>query len=319
MNRLGWSTWIGFWLIALVVGPGPLHGQAPPPQVVQLRTGDGFQLAITYYPSTVRAGMPEAKQVTPVVLLHDHKDTRAIFSPLATLLQTPPPDDPDRPSFAVVTVDLRGHGDSTKQVFPNGMQQTLDAARIGRADVYSMAALDMEEVRRFLRTRNDEGALNLNKLCLVGAGMGANVAANWAVEDWRVPPLAVGKQGQDVKALVMISPRWNFEGLSLQEPMRMRALKEQAAWMLIYGAEDADVVIDVRRIEKQLRMFHPETDGNGAPRSADFVVLGLPSKLQGDRLITTLGGTVNERILNFLIENVASKNLPWSARRTRLP
>ncbi len=319
MIRHGWPTGVGFLLAAFVAGPAPLWGQAPAPQVVQLRTADGVQLAITYYPSAVRAGMPEAKQVTPVVLLHDHKDTRAIFGPLAALLQTPPRDDPDRPSFAVVAVDLRGHGDSTKQMFPNGTQQNLDAAKIGRADVYSMAALDMEEVRRFLVTKNDEGVLNLNKLCLIGSGMGANVAANWAVEDWRVPPLAIGKQGQDVKALVMISPRWNFEGLSMQGPMRLRPLKEQAAWMLIYGKDDLDVVTDIRRIDKQIKAFHPETDGNGAPRPTDFVVLELPSKLQGDSLLTKLGSTVNDRILNFLIENVAAKNLPWAARRTRLP
>lgn len=316
--RFVWPTHVSvlFWL--LVVAPAVLRAQAPP-QVVQLRTADGVQLAISYYASSIQAGRPEAKQVTPVVMLHDHKDTRAIFGPLATLLQSPPAEDPNRPSFAVVTVDLRGHGDSTKQIFGNGTQQNLDAAKIGKADVYSMAALDMEEVRRFLVTKNDEGSLNLNKLCLIGSGMGASVAANWAVEDWRVPPLAIGKQGQDVKAVVMISPPWSFQALSMQGPMRLRPLKEQAAWMLIYGAEEPDVVADVRRIEKQLKPFHPETDGQGAPRTADFVVLGMPSKLQGDSIVSKLGGTVNERILNFLIENVASKDMPWAARRTRLP
>lgn len=105
----------------------------------------------------------------------------------------------------------------------------------------------------------------------------------------------------------------------MQGPMRLRPLKEQAAWMLIYGKDDLDVVTDIRRIDKQIKAFHPETDGNGAPRPTDFVVLELPSKLQGDSLLTKLGSTVNDRILNFLIENVAAKNLPWAARRTRLP
>lgn len=303
----------------LAAAPTTLLGQAPAPQAVQLRTADGVQLALTYFPSMVPVGTPEAKQVTPVVLLHDHKDTRAIFSPLAALLQTPPDDDRQRPSFAVVVADLRGHGDSTKQLHPDGSLQNLDAAKIRRSDVNAMARLDMEEIRRFLVTKNDEGALNLNKLCLVGSGMGANVAANWAVQDWLAPGLAIGKQGQDVKALVMISPRWNFQGLSMQAPMRLDALKQQAAWMLIYGAEDRNVVTDIRRIEKQLDALHPESDQNGDPRADDFVVVGLPSKLQGDSLVTKLGGTVNSRIVNFLIENVAAKDQPWIARRTRLP
>ena len=29
------------------------------------------------------------------------------------------------------------------------------------------------------------------------------------------------------------------------------------------------------------------------------------------------GGDVNERIVNFLLENVATKSMPWSARRLR--
>lgn len=317
MTFHGWPIFAWLLFMTVVAPSAQLWAQGAAPQVVQLRTKDGVQLAITYYPSSLRPGMPGAKQVTPVVLLHDHKNTRAIFGPLAARLQMPPDNDPERPSFAVVAVDLRAHGDSTKQFYPDGTQQALDAAKIGRADIYSMASLDMEEVRRFLVTKNDEGALNLNKLCLIGSGMGSNVAANWAAQDWLAPPLAVGKQGQDVKALVMISPTWNFQGLTLQVPMRLRPLKEQAAWMLVYGAEDTEIIGEVRRIEKQLKSFHPETDAQGAPRASDFVVLGLPSKLQGDNLLSKFGGTVNDRIYSFLFENVASKELPWHARRTR--
>ena len=178
-----------------------------------------------------------------------------------------------------------------------------------------MAGLDMEEVRRFLVTKNDEGSLNLNKLCLIGSGMGANVAANWAVEDWRVPPLAIGKQGQDVKAVVMISPRWNFQGLSMQGPMRLRPMKEQAAWMLIYGAEDAEVVADVRRIEKQLKPFHPETDGQVHRAPADFVVLGLPSKLQGDSMRHETRRHVERPHRQLPDRERGVKELPWAARR----
>ena len=87
-----------------------------------------------------------------------------------------------------------------------------------------MAALDMEAVRKFLVDKNDAGELNLNKLCLVGSGMGASVAANWAVQDWSAPPLAVGKQGQDVKALVL-----DFAALVVQRPVDAGADEIRAA------------------------------------------------------------------------------------------
>src|SRR5688500_11539354 len=75
-----------------------------PPEVVSLQTRDGVQLKATYYPSNEQKGSPRSKQVTPVVLLHDYKDTRAVFASLAQRLQGGE-GDRDRPPFAAVTVD----------------------------------------------------------------------------------------------------------------------------------------------------------------------------------------------------------------------
>ena len=123
-----------------------------------------------------------------------------------------------------------------------------------------MANFDMEAVRGFLVDKNDAGELNLNKLCLVGSGMGASVAANWALQDWSAPPLAVGKQGQDVKGIVLISPRWSFNGLSMQDPMKFAPLKQNVAWLLICGAQEQKTKADLARIQKQLERFHPATE-----------------------------------------------------------
>jgi pimeloyl-ACP methyl ester carboxylesterase len=292
-------------------------GEAPPPEVVSLQTGDGVQLKVTYFPSPLR-GSPLAKQVTPVVLLHDYKNTRAIFASLAQRLQTPPEGDQERPSFAAITVDLRAHGDSTRQITADGFQFELDAAKLGKQDLLAMAGMDMEAVRRFLVAKNDAGELNLNKLCLVGAGMGANVAANWAAQDWAAPGLAIGKQGQDVKALVLLSPRWSYKGLSLQGPMRFPPLAQNAAWLLIYGEEDARVKADVRRITKQLERYHPEPEQDaGPPRRLS--VVAWPSKLQGDTLLTKVGQPLEDPLIAFLVEHVAKHEYPWISRLDRLP
>jgi pimeloyl-ACP methyl ester carboxylesterase len=293
---------------------------APPPEVVSLVTKDGVQLQLTYFPSAKRAGTPEAKQVAPVVLLHDHKETRAIFNPLAQRLQTIGEGKPKEPSFAAITVDLRGHGESTKQIFADGSQVDLDAARLNKQALMAMAAYDMEAVRSFLVGKNDAGELNLNKLCIVGAGMGASVAANWAAQDWAAPPLAIGKQGQDVKALVLISPRWSYNGLSFQAPLRFRELQRNVAWMLVYGAEDPKVKADVERIRKQLARSHPEAKNAAAgQRPSSLQVVALPSKLQGSTLLTKVGGPIEEKVVAFLVQQVAKVPHPWTGRLNRLP
>src|SRR5438874_1336909 len=274
-----------------------LAENAPPVEAVSLVTADGVQLKINYFPSTARKGSPQAKQVTPVVLLHDYKSSRAVFAQLVEKLQTLPQGEANRPPFAAVTVDLRAHGESVKKVSANGTQVDLDAAKINKDDLNAMARLDMEAVRNFLVGKNDAGDVNLNKLCLIGSGMGASVAANWALADWTAPPLAVGKQGQDVKAIVLISPRWTFNGLSMQAPMQFRALKENVAWMLIYGDKDKQFQADALRIKKQLERFHPPTDATGAKRTSGLAGVNLNTKLQSDKLLTQVGGEMDEQIV----------------------
>jgi pimeloyl-ACP methyl ester carboxylesterase len=283
-----------------------------PPQPVKLQTKDGVELSITYYPSSV------GKDATPVVLLHDYKDTQGIFSSLAQRMQSPGEDD-KHASFAVVTVDLRGHGASTKQASPDGSLREIDAAKISKDDVLAMSELDMEAVRSFLVGKNDKEELNLNRLCLVGAGMGATVAVNWAAQDWVAPPLTVGKQGQDVKALVLVSPRWKDHGVTIQDALKLGPFKQTIGWMLIYGKDDAAAMADAKRVYKQLDKLHPEPEATKGAKPRDLVALGAPSALQGGSLFTQLGPKLEDQIIEFLSVHVTQKDLPWVKRRNSIP
>jgi pimeloyl-ACP methyl ester carboxylesterase len=250
-------------------------------------------------------------------MLHDHKDSRTAFDAFATRLQKPNQEEGDtHPSFAVLTVDLRGHGDSLKQAFPNGIQE-FDTAKLRPEDFAAMVRFDMEEVRKFLVTKNDEGKLNLNKLSLIGVGTGASVALLWASADWSAPPLAVGKQGQDVKALVLVSPRWKNRGLPIHEALKHRGLQRQVAMMIMYGAEDAKVTADARRIYKQLERYHPEPESSAAETSRTLVALGFPNKLQGNELLTQVGKPAQDRIIEFIATHADSKDYQWLERRSR--
>ena len=299
---------------------GQPGSEGAPPEVVALTTKDGVQLRATYFPGAARRDSPQAKQTTPVVLLHDFKSTRASLMPLAQRLQSPGDlADADHANFAAIIVDLRAHGESTKALSPTGAVADLDAAKLSKEGLLAMASMDMEAVRNFLVDKNDAGELNLNKLCLVGSGMGASVAVNWALQDWTAPPLAVGKQGQDVKGIVLVSPRWSYNGLSMQDPMKFAPLKQNVAWLLICGAQEQKTSSDLARIQKQLERFHPETEKSGAKRRRGLLVTKLPSSLQGDSLVGKSGDLIDTEVITFLTENVAAIQQPWSSRRSKLP
>ena len=165
------------------------------------------------------------------MILHDQQDSRAAYDAIARKLQQPHGEDGE--SFAVITVDLRGHGSSTKQLLRNGSARELDAAKLKKSDFEAMVQYDMKAVRAFLVDKNDQGEINLNELSIIGVGLGASVATIWAAHDWAYPPLAVGKQGQDVKALVLVSPRWKNNGLLIQKAVQQRDVQRKIALIMI--------------------------------------------------------------------------------------
>ncbi len=306
-------------LFLLVAGKtGSAVGQsapakAPPPVDVTLTTKDGVQLQATYYPSSA------GRQAVPVVMLHDFNETRAVFDPLARTLQNPPmpasPAAPQIASRAVLAVDLRGHGGSKTAYAANGSAVELESNRFQQDDFRAMVDLDMEAVRSFLVEQNDAGKLNLNSLGLVGSGMGANVAILWAAKDWSAPPLPVRKQGQDVKALVLLSPRWNFNGLMLRDPLRFPPIQRQLSVLLAYGAEDKAVSKDCENIINILSKHHPEPPADRVEQLKDFFVYAPETNLQGTKLLTSDAFGIGPKIFNFLEARLGRQAFPYSVRK----
>lgn len=277
-----------------------------------LTTKDGVALGITYYASNA------GKDAAPVIILPDFKDSRAAYAGLAQSLQRPG-QEPNRPAFAVVTVDLRGHGESTKQQLPGSEERELDANKFRTNDFVAMAQFDMAAVRQFLVIENDGEKLNLNKLSIIGAGLGASIGTAWAAQDWSWPPLAVGKQGQDVKALVLISPRWRNRGLLLQRALRQPGVQREVAMMILFGKDDSGVRRDITRIQGQVEKFHPEPEST-ADKPSDLQILAVPDTgLQGGALIRHIGAPAEKRIADFLYTHVVDEPHKWIQRRHRIP
>jgi pimeloyl-ACP methyl ester carboxylesterase len=289
------------------------RAKAPPPVEVTLATKDGVQLRATYYPSSA------GQQAVPVVMLHDFNETRAVFDPLARALQNPPPPAsaaaPQIASRAVLAVDLRGHGGSKSAANADGSTNELESNRFQQADYLAMVDLDMEAVRSFLVEQNDAGKLNLNSLGIVGSGMGANVAIMWAAKDWAAPPLPVRKQGQDVKALVLLSPRWNFNGLMLRDAMRFQPIQRQLSVLLAYGAEDKAVAKDCKNIVDILSKHHREPPADRVEQLKDFYVYAPETNLQGTKLLTSDAFDIGPKIFSFLEARLGRQAFPYSVRK----
>lgn len=312
MVAIGYSKWITLGLVAwLAFGTTDAWAQRArriaPPEDIKLTTKDGVKLALTYYPSNL------AKEAVPVVMLHDYKESRTVFNGLAEALQSPA--DSERDSRAVITVDLRGHGESTVQVAPDGRVRDLDASRLGPADFQAMVTQDMDEVRKLLVEKNDAGELNLNSLCLVGAGMGANIAVYYAAYDWSFPQLAARKQGQDVKALVLASPEWSFRGLPLLRALKQPDVRQQLSFFIVYGDQDPRAKKDALTVKKNLAKYHPEPPRDKARELKDLFLVGLPTELQGTILLTNRDFNMLPDLEVFLDARLTEKHFPWVSRK----
>jgi len=303
------------WLVLVLVGwsccqVAPATAQSPRSAAgenMSLTTKDGVRLKATYYPSEL------GKEAVPVVMLHDYKESRTVFNGLAEALQNPPGG--QRPSHAVITVDLRGHGESTSQQSPNGRTRELETARLGKQDFRNMVLYDMEAVRKFLVKKNDSGELNLNKLCLLGSGMGANVATSWAAVDWSTQNLANRKQGQDVKALVLTSPEWNYSGLPLLKPLKHPGVRERISTLIIYGKKDSKAAKSAETVNKNLKRYHPDPPPGKGPEHKDLVLIARPTSLQGTRLLTDPNFGMLPDLEFFLDARLSQQDYEWIQRR----
>ena len=312
-------TVLSIGLFSVIVGAwclSPAHAQSSAraarvaaPEEVVLTTKDNVRLGATYYPSSL------GREAVPIVLLHDYKEGRTVFNQLAKALQSPA--DPRLDSHAVLTVDLRGHGSSTSMVDPSsGRTVTIDPAKFRPVDYEDMVLIDMEAVRKFLVEKNDQQELNLNKLCLMGTGMGANVATIWAAVDWDAPPLAQRKQGQDVKALVLVSPIWRQKGLSLVRALKQPDVIEKLSIMIVYGSEDSQAQRDAQTVFKNFERYHPEPPIERVRELKDLFVYPLPTTLQGSKLLVDPRFKMLARIDDFLKTRLTDqKEFKWVSRR----
>jgi pimeloyl-ACP methyl ester carboxylesterase len=208
---------------ATATGPVPTAARPTPaaPSALTIPASDSAQLAATYYAPVIAE--PVAGHAAPgVLLLHMLGGSRVDWDGFARDLQVA--------GFAVLALDLRGHGDSPG---PVDLEKSIgDAASAWQA----------------LRNRPE---IDPDRTALVGASVGANLA------------LIVGANNGAVAAVVALSPGTDYGGL---KPTGLLPNFGSRPVYLIASQDDASAYASVQAMVGELpagEAFYYKTAGHG--------------------------------------------------------
>ncbi len=253
----------------------PRAKDAPPePEEVKLTTNDGWAIHATYFaPKTMQDRTK--KEAVPFILLHGWEGQRGDMDPLARFLQAQ--------GNAVIAPDLRGHGQSN--VRP-GSEKTIDDPNdLKRVEIEAMAR-DIEACKKFLRQKNNDGELNLELLCVVGSEFSCILAMQWSAADWSYPILPSYKNGQDVKALVLLSPLQSFKGITMQKTLQYPAIKNKLSLLIVAGTDDPRSFSDAKKLNTSMEAFRPDLKKEETEAKDRSVVFLQPeTNLSGAKLL----------------------------------
>ena len=277
----------------------------PAPESLTLKTKDYVQLQCTFYPGGFKKVGDEVEQidgktVVPVVLAHGWGQKRQDLSFIARGLQSM--------GHTVIVPDFRGHGRSTKQIDRLGNEHDLDYTKFRRNHIGAMVE-DLIACKRHLMTLNNEGKLNIELLTVIGADVGAMVALNWIAYDWSRPQLPTMKQGQDIKAFILLSPPLSFKGATVQGALKHPALMRELDGLIICGLRDGDGMSDAKRIHDQLSRARPDDQ-------KDLFFLKPDTNLSGSKVVSARGLNVGTALIKFIEARIVRKqeDFPWRDR-----
>lgn len=270
---------------------------------------DGYPISITYYEAPDRNAAQENAPV--LIMVHGEGGSRLIYDS-----SSKPPGPNGKPlaemfnlqGFAVVTVDLRKHGESLEE----------GASRILKNEDFSlMAYSDLPAVKKFLVQEHEKKKLNINKLGIIAADSMVPVALEFAASDWSLEPHKDGPggsfgtpRGQDVRAIVMLSPIVSVGPVNGAKSSNF--LKDPSfriAFFVAAGTRDPEdrnaaqrlfqIVSAPRQNEERVELFRPNTNARGTD------LLGNPA------------AQPEQPIHEFLDKHVKRLDSEWRTRKNR--
>ena len=284
--------------------------ELPPVETLSLETNDNVFLAAKYYPGT------KGKEAVPVIMLHgmiNPAANGAVYYKLAQDIQK-------YMGHAVIVPDLRGHGKSINRRNPADINGRLpiDRDTFGKEE-FKKVLMDIEACKKFLMNKNNQGELNIEKLCVIASDVSAIVATNWAAWDWNLPAKGFIRPGQNVKALILLTPLQSYKGLTVQRALNHEVIKRQLSIMIVAGQQEPKYYSDSKRIYNQLHKFHPDKFENEKDERENKKLweYGLATSKQGSSLLTVpnLKPSLSALIGNFIkmrLEN--QEGFAWQNR-----
>jgi pimeloyl-ACP methyl ester carboxylesterase len=297
-------------LAGVCAAPVPLLAQAQSrPESAMGR--DGWPLRFTYYPVPEKlAGnvAVDTKSAAVIMLLHGEEGDRTFWDktsaapgaggkPFAEVLQSQ--------GYAVLSIDLRKHGESTRE----GQEKVLPGD-------YEAMVYDLVAIKDFLFKEHQAQRLNMRKLGIVALDIAAPVAIQFAEYDWQQTPYddhAVFAErtprGQDVQALVLVSP--TATAGRLQATKALRTLGNPTlgiAFMVVVGKKDTAGLKVATTLYKQVGLKANED----RTKLEEFDTNEKSQHLFGNPRVRS-----EVAILQFLKKNVQDRTTPWVDRRSR--
>jgi hypothetical protein len=142
------------------------------------------------------------------------------------------------------------------------------------------------------------------------------VAINWAALDWAWPVLATGKQGQDVKALVLIAPSWQLPGgFVFTEAMSSPAVQQNLSIMLIAGESNKSSMADAQRLEQAFARHHPAPPVGEEKEKQDLFFIKVKTSLSGGKLLSEPSLNLSSIVNQFVDLRLVKKEFPWTERK----
>jgi pimeloyl-ACP methyl ester carboxylesterase len=266
----------------------------------------GWPIVTTYFES-------QSGKESPVVILLTSTDgsdkvdarNRLIWQSTALALQ--------KSGFAVITADLRKHGESIPPVAEGKEASVL---KMTTDDYPLMVTADMEAIKAFLLAEHTAEKLNIRKLGIVSMGSSSMVAAAFAVADWDKKPYPDGPtlatstpRGQDVRALICYSPATTVKGIN--STSILKAIKPLPIAVYIIAAKDNKE--DLKNAEKFFKAVDPKDAAY-----AEFRKLVIaPGNIRAERFLEAKVEEANKDITDFMTKNLKQLDMPWVSRKDR--